>query len=111
MATAELFPFVLGKISPLDPAIDVVTFVYDPDQIPPEPDLVLDIDPDANFTYDDGQLVRIDYSTGEHKTFAYIDNPGSVDDGLLGSLFDSLTATTKTFGYNVNGVLITITVT
>lgn len=111
MATAQHFPFTLDTISPLDPAIDVVTFIYDPDQIPPEPDLILDVDPNAFFTYDDGFLVRIDFSTGAYKTFTYINNPGGADHELLDTLFDSALAVTKTFGYNVNGVLISIVVT
>ena len=111
MATAELFPFTLTKINPLDPDIDVVTFVYDVDQIPPDPDLILDVDPDAFFTYSNGNLVRIDFANGDYKTYTYISNPGFVDDGLLNTLYDSVTATTKTFGYNVNDVLISIIVT
>ena len=107
----DIFPFTLTKISPLDPAIDVITFVYDVDQIPPDPDLLATIDPDANFTYTDGDLTRIDFTNGDYKTFTYISNPGVPDDGLLLTLYDSVTTNTKTFGYNANGVLITIDVT
>lgn len=112
MATQyDIFPFKLTKINPLNPSIDAITYVYDTTQIPDEPNLLSDIDPDANFTYLDGKLTRIDFTTGEYKTFTYISNPGAADDGLLNTLYDSVTATTKNFAYDVNGVLQSITTT
>jgi hypothetical protein len=106
----DLFPFTLTQISPLDPDIDVITFVYDIGQIPPDPIFDPEVEPDTNFSYTDGNLTRADFSNGEYKTYTYIDNPGESDDDLLNTIYDSETDTTKTHHYNTNGVLISITV-